>query len=559
MTEKKNRRSMGNSSLLRFFVAYSAGVIAEKTLLISTVVYAYERGGSATAGFASLALLSPRIVAAPFAAKAADGTRPNRTFFSLFFVKTLVLLAAAVGVAVGAPLAFLVGCSGIVVGCISFMRPTAAVVVPGLVRSARQLTVTNLRMGLVGNASALIGPLLAAALIQVAGPGLAFSACALLNGCAAFVTWPLRRLDNTGAVSLGRPGAFRLLVDQFGAIRQRRTVPPILAVAGVQYVLLGSLDLFYVVLARQVFGLGPSGSALLGVLFGVGALLNGLTAGLLVARRRLAPLLFGGLFLIVGSLAILGAAPSVWVAVATLPIVGFSRSFIDLAVRMLLQRSAPPSATASAFAMVELLSGVGAAVGAVLTQVLIASVNVQAAIFGVALVLAVVSLVTVRRLWRADDAASVPIVAIRLLRALPVFSPLPPDQLELVAGSAREVPIVAGTEVIREGDVGDCFYAVAAGRFDVVMDGEHVRFAERGGSFGEVALLANVPRTASVTAAADGVVFAIDRDPFLAAVTGHDSSRQAAWGVVRGMRLGVELPDFDRSIERQSGNHQPNE
>jgi hypothetical protein len=48
-------------------------------------------------------------------------------------------------------------------------------------------------------------------------------------------------------------------------------------------------------------------------------------------------------------------------------------------------------------------------------------------------------------------------------------------------------------------------------------------------------LLADVPRTATVTSLDDGLVLAIDRAPFLIAVTGHDTTRQAAWGVVRSL------------------------
>jgi Cyclic nucleotide-binding domain/Major Facilitator Superfamily len=543
MVAKGSSRGERNSDLIRFLVAYTAGVMSERTLLLSTVVYAYERGGSATAGFAALGLLSPRVVAAPFAAKAADGARPNRTFLGLFLVKTIVLIGAATGAWTGAPLAVVVCCAGIVVGSISFLRPTAAVVVPGLVRSARQLTTTNLRMGLAGNASALIGPLTAAILIRWGGPALALTACAALNALAVLATLPLRRLDDPRERTAEKGGAIRLLVGQIEAMRQRPSVPSILAVAGAQYVLLGSLDLIYVVLTATVFDLGRSGSALLGMLFGVGALANGLTSRLLVARGRLAPLVVGALILMAICLSALGAKPALWVAFVALPIIGFSRSLLDLSARMLLQRSAPPGGVASAFAVVELLSGVGAASGAIITQILIAWLNVRAAIFGIVVVFFLVFVGTIRRLWKADDGANVPVVAIRLLRTLPVFSPMSPTQLESVAGSAREISLKAGTKVICEGEEGDCFYAVSSGKFDVVMQGEHVRFAERGGSFGEVALLTNVPRTATITAVVDGELLAIDRGPFLAAVTGHDSSRQAAWGVMRGMRLGFELSD----------------
>ena len=95
--------------------------------------------------------------------------------------------------------------------------------------------------------------------------------------------------------------------------------------------------------------------------------------------------------------------------------------------------------------------------------------------------------------------------------------------------------------MIAEGEEGDRFYAVADGSFDIVAHGRHVSTVRRGGCFGEVALLANVARTATITASRSGSLLAIDRVPFLIAVTGSDSSRQAAWGVIRTMGLDVAI------------------
>lgn len=66
-----------------------------------------------------------------------------------------------------------------------------------------------------------------------------------------------------------------------------------------------------------------------------------------------------------------------------------------------------------------------------------------------------------------------------------------------------------------------------------------MRTVERGEGFGEIALLANVPRTATVTANRVGSLLAIQREPFLNAVTGHELSRRAAWSTIR--TFGVDL------------------
>jgi CRP-like cAMP-binding protein len=92
-------------------------------------------------------------------------------------------------------------------------------------------------------------------------------------------------------------------------------------------------------------------------------------------------------------------------------------------------------------------------------------------------------------------------------------------------------------EIVRQGEQGDRFYLVERGELDVYVDGKRVETVGPGDSFGEIALLRNVPRTATVTARTDAVLYALDRPHFLAAVTGYAPSLSAAEAVI-GMRLG---------------------
>ena len=91
--------------------------------------------------------------------------------------------------------------------------------------------------------------------------------------------------------------------------------------------------------------------------------------------------------------------------------------------------------------------------------------------------------------------------------------------------------VPAGKAVIRAGEIGDRFYVVADGELDIDVDGIHST-SGRGDFFGEVALLRDVPRTATVTATAPSLLYALDREDFLAAVTGHSAVRAAGEAVV---------------------------
>jgi CRP-like cAMP-binding protein len=135
----------------------------------------------------------------------------------------------------------------------------------------------------------------------------------------------------------------------------------------------------------------------------------------------------------------------------------------------------------------------------------------------------------------------VPLRELELLRGLPLFAPLPAAALEHLAGRLVHVPVAAGAEITRQGDVGDRFYIVDEGEVDVAIDGRPAARLGPGDCFGEIALLRDVPRTATVTARAGTSVLALDRDEFVSAVSGHPASREAADAVVAA-RLGALRP-----------------
>jgi CRP-like cAMP-binding protein len=145
-----------------------------------------------------------------------------------------------------------------------------------------------------------------------------------------------------------------------------------------------------------------------------------------------------------------------------------------------------------------------------------------------------------RRLTVIDARAIVPVERIELLRANPIFAALPEPTIEHLAVKLIPRSVEAGETIIREGDAGDLFYIVEDGRCEVWVDGERVREAWPGEAFGEIALLRDVPRTATVTALEDTKLLALERDDFIGAVTGHAPSREAADNVI-GARLAAPM------------------
>lgn len=588
-TSARPRANRPNSALVRCVVGYFFACITEWVTAIAVLQFVLERDGTRAAGFAALTLTVPNVVFAPFSASLERRFAANRLLQVTYAVQLLLYLSAGIAATTGLSSAAVVVPSSLALAALAVVRPTTAAISPVLATTPRELSQANLWLGAAENASGLVGPLLAGALILLHGPGLAICACAALlfgslltfelsngpitrsktgrqprrrsgsaSGAAEILhadtsaTTPMQDVGAveaapiaTASIPLGEGhaplpslGPWQLVREGIAALRTRPGAAGVLLVAGGHALLIGALDLLYVVLARDELNLGGSGPGWLATCFGVGAVASSLLGSRLVARERLGPLLAGGLCAIgVAALAI-GAEPTVVVVVIMLVTMGFSRSLVKLMSRMLLQRAVLPEHTASVFAATEVLAGVALLAGTLLTQTLIEIGGVRLAFVGIGACFFVMLVGVATSLRVADRHADVPVVAISLLRQVPVFAPLLPDAIERVARSANEVRAHMGDVIIREGDRnGDSFYVVGDGAFEVRMEGRHIRTARRGDSFGEVALLADVPRTATITAATDGLLLAIDRDSFLRAVAGNEFARRRLWSVVEQMEL----------------------
>ena len=231
------------------------------------------------------------------------------------------------------------------------------------------------------------------------------------------------------------------------ALRRRPGSTGLLVATGTQSVLVGALDFLYVVIAIDVLDRGELGR-LAGHRLRCGGRAQRVVAAIWLRTRRLAPLVAAMLAVIAIGCGVFAGFPVLVVALIALPVLGFSRSLLDLASRMLLQRSVPPTELAGVFALVELQIGAGLLVGSIIAQILVAMGGAQLALGGLTVIFLAVLVLTRRPLRALDAATEVPVVAVSLLRRHPVFSPLPPLTLEAVALAAEERVVPAGTVVI---------------------------------------------------------------------------------------------------------------
>ncbi len=258
---------------------------------------------------------------------------------------------------------------------------------------------------------------------------------------------------------------------------------------------------------------------------GVGGLLGAVGAMTLGGRRLAVP--FGVSLIFWGApIALIGPLPDFAVAVVLLAVVGAANSVEDVALFTLLQRLVPDEILTRVLGLVWSLVAGAVALGSLVAPVVVDAIGPRPAFVVVGSILPLLALVTYRRL-AAIDRAVAPAAELELVERVPMFAPLSMAAKERVAAKLAPLAVHAGEIVIQTGETGDRFYIIGDG--EVLVDAAGVSSTLRHPDcFGEIALLRSVPRTATVTALIDTHLFALQRDDFLAVVTGHDSVHAAA-------------------------------
>src|SRR3954452_13777825 len=487
-----------NRDLRRVEVAFVGFNSAEWGVWIAMLVYAYEQGGATTAGIVASIQLVPAGLAAPFGSVLADRYPPVRVLVFGYVAQAASMGATAI-VLLATDMPYLAyALAAVAATAVTITRPTQSALTPALVRSPDELTATNVVSGWIESLSVLLAPALTGVILAFSGPGTVFAVMAGVAFASAVLVAGVHGPGATRTAGESKPleeitAGFRVLKEEPGP----RLLVGLLAA---QFVAIGALDVLYVVLAIGVLDLGESGVGYLNAAFGAGGVLGLAATVLLVGRAPLLGPLVAGVAAWCASLAVLGLWPTRLGAFVLFAAAGGARGLVDVAGRTLLQRTAPPEVLARVFGVLEGLTMAALAIGSLLTPALVAIAGAKAALLGIAVLLPVALAAFGRQLRDVDRRADVPVVEISLLRTVPIFSPLGAPELEALARSLAPVEARAGLAVVREGDPGDLFYAIADGELEVTRSGRALRRLGRGDVFGEIALLQEIPRTATVTA-----------------------------------------------------------
>jgi MFS family permease len=520
-----------NENIRRVELAWGAAIAAEWAHFVAFGVFAYEEGGAAGVGIAGLVRLLPAGVLAPFAASFGDRFRRERFLLAMALIGAAALAGSAAAAFAGQVI--LVFAFAAVVGLSStLIRPALQALLPSLARTPEELIASNGATSTIESLGTLVGPVIAGLLVAVADVGVVFAVGAVtLLGAAAL----LARVHVEGRINLTSSAddesPRELIAAGFRTIADTPGAPLIVGLVAAQAFVRGCLNVLIVVAVFQVLDGSAADVGYLTAAIGVGGLIGAFGAMTLEGRRLAVP--FGVSLVFWGApIALIAPRPYFAAAVLLLAVVGAANSVEDVAVFTLLQRIIPDEILTRVLGVVWGLAMGAVALGSIAAPALVEAIGPRAAFFVVGAILPLLALGAYRRLAAMDARIAPAAAELEFIDQVPMFAPLSVAAKERVAANLVPLSVPAGEVVIRAGDAGDRFYIVGDGELHIDANGTHGT-ARRADYFGEIALLRDVPRTATVTAAVDSELYALQREDFLAAVTGHSAAHAAGQEVAQ--------------------------
>jgi predicted MFS family arabinose efflux permease len=517
--------ALRNPRLRRVLVAFLLFNVAEWASWIAVLVWAYDWAGVTGASVVAVAQLTPAALLASPAATFLSRWSTARGLALGYLLQTLAYFLLGVALAVDAPVPVVTMAAMVVAVAVILTRPAHNALLPEISDTTADLTAGNAASGTLEATAIVLGPILCSVTIAGWGPAGVVLVMAAATAIALVMTAPLAtdvrtELDPALATSRAPSRVREVLADPAARV--------ISAMVAAESVLVGMIDILLVFLALDVLDLSRSGPGILSSAIGVGGLVGAAFTFVLVGRQRLGlALLLAGIVTGV-PFALTGASPDLAAACALLVMCGAGKAFFEVTARTFLHRLLPDRLLSAVFGLQESLMMGGLAVGAVAAPILVATAGPRGAFVVAGLFLPAITLGSWSVVRRLDARAAVPADVLDLLLGVPILAVLPGRIVERLAREALATTADAGSRLVEEGASGDRFYVIAAGEVSVSAGGRRLRELVAGGWFGELALLRDTPRSASVDALTDVSLWTLDRTSFLAAVAGSARSTQSA-------------------------------
>jgi MFS family permease len=523
------RTAMADAAVRRLIVAWFAVIAGKWALLVTTLVIAYAQGGAVAVGILGVVrYLTPAIVA-PFAGVPAARWGALPALRATNIARTIAVVAVAVAVATDAPFVALALVVGLEAGLGAFTRPLHMGLLPACARAPDQLVAANVTSSAAEGLGTFVGPAVASLLLIWTGPIGAIVAVGALYA-AGVLALARAHIQVVGRRD-GRAGPDVVMDEILAGVRAVGRLPgPRLVVIGLtlQTFVRGLLTVLTVVAAIELLGMGEPGVGTLNAAMGLGGLIGAGVSIALAGRARLFPAFVVALAGWGAPIAFIGLVVHPTVAILAMLAVGLSNALLDVAGFTLVQRTTPNEARVAMLGLIDGVANLGPAIGGIVAPLLIATAGVQGALVLTGALLPIVAIALGVAARGLDEGGPAAARRVELLRGQPLFAPLSLATVEYLAASLLPVRFDTGAWLIREGDVGDDYLLIDAGEVEISQGDRVLGTGGAGLGVGEIALINDVPRTASVRATTPVAAFRMDRDSFLEAVTGHAQSHLAA-------------------------------
>ena len=527
---------IANPRVRKIQIAGAAATLGTWAYAVALPVFAYRAGGARAVGLLFFARFVLAAAAAPWLGVLADRWSRRQLMLTADAARLAIFSAMTAIAALGGPAwpVYVLAVSSTMIS--GSYAPAQAALMPSLVDSPEELTAANVVGNTISSVGMFAGPAVGGVLLAVSGPAAVFA----VNGASFLwsLAWVVQVPRDEPPSAGGERRALRDLSQGVKTVIHSSALRVIVGLSAAQAAVAGAFEVLVVVLALRLLHAGNAGVGWLNTATGAGAIVGAVLVAVFAHRRRLAAGFGIGVFL----WGVPIAATVLWlrlpVALLLVGLVGAGGVLVDVTGMTLIQRSADNEVLGRVFGALQSLVLTGLAVGSVAAPPLVSWLGPRGAVIATGLFLPTLLALCWMPLRRIDASGRVEERPLSLLRAIPMFALLPPPTLERLAAAATPVVVPAGRLVFDRGEHGDRFYVIDSG--NALVDAEEERELGTGGFFGEIALLRDTPRTASVRAVDDLHLYALERNDFLAAVTGHAPSLEAAERVV-DVRLAAGL------------------
>jgi MFS family permease len=538
-----------NPGLRRIQLALAGSEIGSWAYATAVAVWAYGVGGASAVGIWTAIRMVLLALTSPFGALLAD-RMPRKTVMVLAdLVRALLVAAAAVAMWLGTPALVIFVLATLASLASTPFRPAQRALLPTLADRPSELTAANGTSSTLESLAFFVGPAIGALLLTVADVEAVFLVNAASFLWSMLMVLGIRLPDRAPAAaapsadaptadaptgeSLEEPRASFVseTTAGFRSILADRDLLVVTAEVSAQTVVAGASAVFTVVMAVDILLAGPKGVGYLDSALGVGAIVGGLLAISRSRGQKLGQDMTLGVILWSLPLVLVALWPSPVTAFACVVVLGLANPLVDVNMDTIIQRLTPDAVLGRVFGALETCLIATMALGSIIMPLLLHWIGLRASLAVIGVGVAVLALAGMPRMRALDSRLRTP-ETLSLLQGIAMFAPLTPAVLESLARSLTAVRVAAGGVVVSLGEESDKFYVIESGLVEVTQGDRVLRREGPGEFFGEIGLLRDVPRTATITAVEDTVLQALDREIFLDAVTGQNDARMAADDVI---------------------------